>query len=161
MHTGNFKNKCELPEQISLIYVVFERSFKHFFKHQGFHAEDLLAFFQRVVSFSLNFFEHFGLIVLFYQTLLLMMSYVMSDSRVQFLNFLSKNDVLTAELGISLLEKFELTFEQTSVFFELNLPSLIVIDNMVFEYANFIFHIGCDMRIVEVELFRQKDVTRF
>ena len=89
------------------------------------------------------------------------MSYVMSDSRVQFLNFLTKNDVFTTELGISLLEKFELTFEQTRVFFKLNLSSLIVIDNMVFEYADFIFYIGCYMRIVEVELFCQKDVARF
>jgi len=39
-----------------------------------------------------------------------MMGYVVSDSGVQFFNLFSENDVFTAELGISLLEKFELTF---------------------------------------------------
>ena len=82
-----------------------------------------------------------------------MMGYVVSDSGVQFLNLFRKNDVLTAELCISLLEKFELTFEQARVFFKLDLSSLIVIDNMVFEYANSVLHIGRYVRIVEVELF--------
>lgn len=90
-----------------------------------------------------------------------MMGYVVSNSGVQFFNLFSENDVFTAELGISLLEKFELTFKQTCVFFKLNLSTLVVIDNMVFEYANFILHVGRYVRIVEVKLLRQKDVTRF
>ena len=76
---------------------------------------------------------------------------VISYTRIQFLDLFPKDYVLPVQFGISLFKECKLALQHTAYLLQLYLPSLIIIDNFIFEYGNPVFNISGDVRIEEFE----------